>query len=370
MNPNFQRIYDRVKKQANILGLNISDVDLKRKAWVIGNKELFEKSSSLSNSSSSAAAGAGAGGRRTSQISNFSGYYDVDNWNLVDPDDSSVDKSGSPDSIILNGSNDGNENAYLDYTIEAPASGKVSFTWKYTTQDGGTHSVSLVDNKVDIGFFVVDNNIEIRVRPRNNFEDIFSSLTFTIRWRNDKTITLGEVSQLESPEAYIPISTQGHPISSGQYKYQVYTGIGNNTLQSIGTSWVGGEEYIIATIPVSGDVSGIFNDSWTNNNNGNYFVSLSGEDRTGVIYTLPAPSYDKFIFILNDDLIEISNSLGNNEQVGIYETSVGEGDLFGFRIDPTDSQSGRSSVTITNFSAPIVVVENIITPDLSSPPPQ
>lgn len=372
MNPNFQKIYDRVKKQADILGLNISDNDLKRKAWVIGNRDVFEKSTSLSNSSSSSAAGAGAGagGRRLVQISNFSGYYDVDNWNLIDPDDSSVDTSGSPESIILNGVDEGTENSYLDYTIESPTSGKVSFTWRYITQDGGTHSVPLGDGKVDIGSFIVGSNIEIRVRPRSNFEDVFSSLTFTIRWQSDKIVTLGEITQTEDPQSYIPISTQGDPMSNGQYKYQIYTGVGNSTLQSVGASWSAGQEYVIATIPVSGDVSGIFNDSWTNINNGNYFVSLSGEDKTGIIYTLPAPSYDRFIFILNDDLIQLSNDLGGNDQVGIYETPIGDGDLFGFRIDPTDSQSGRASVTITSFSAPVVIVEDITVPDLNSPPPE
>ncbi len=372
MNPNFQKIYDRVKKQANALGLNISDSDLRRKAWIIGNKEVFEKSQSLnSTSTTSAAAGAGAGGgRRIVQISNFTGYYDVSNWNLVDPDDSSVDTSGSPEVVILHGVDEGTENAYLDYTIESPTSGRISFTWRYTTQDVGSHSTTLTDGKVDIGSFVVGSNIEIKIRPRNNFDEIFSSLTFTIRWQSDKNVILGEISQTGDPETYIPISTNGDPVLSGQYKYQVYTGGGNVTLQSVGASWSAGQEYTIATIPVSGDVSGIFNDSWTNISNGNYFVSLSGEDKTGLIYTLPSPSYDKFIFILNDDLIEVSDDLGSSEQGGTYETPIDEGDLFGFRIDPTDAQSGRASVTITNFSAPIVVVENIDVPDLNSPPPQ
>lgn len=358
MNSNFKKIYDRIKKQSDILGLNTSESDLKRKAWILRDREYFESSLAFISTSPSTSSSSGGGSHRII-YNGFSGYYDPTEWNPVDPDDSSIDSTQAPDSITLNGVDDGEENSYLDFTRTSPAGGRVLFDWTYSTQDGNYHTISATSSLADIGLFNTGSEIQIKIRPRYNFDGIISSITFTLRWRVDSNIVLGSETQPTPYGLLIPIDS-GDIVQSGVFNYKTYTGVGSSALEE---SLVTGEEYTILTIPITGSgLINIFNDDWTERNNGSYFISLSGGDETGVIYTLPAPSYDKFVFLLNDDIIQISDNLGESNQSGTFEVSVSEGDLFGFRIDPTDGLSGRATVTISKFDAPVIEVEEIEAP--------
>lgn len=361
MNPNFRKIYDRIKKQSEILGLDIPDSDLKRKAWVLRDKEYFE--SSLAFISTPSTSSPSGGGSHRIIYNGFSGYYDPTEWNPVDPDDSSIDSTHAPDSITLNGVDerfhDGNENSYLDFTRTSPAGGRILFDWSYSTQDGNYHTISTTSSLADIGLFNNGSEIQIKIRPRYNFDGIISSITFTLRWRADSNIVLGSETQPSPYGLLIPIDS-GSVIQSGVFNYKTYTGVGSFVQDE---ALITGEEYTILTIPITGNgLINIFNDDWTERNNGDYFISLSGVDETGIIYTLPAPSYDKFVFLLNDDIIQISDSLGEPNQSGTFEISINEGDLFGFRIDPTDGLSGRAIVTISKFDAPVIDIEEIEAP--------
>lgn len=80
----------------------------------------------------------------------FSGTYAPANWTTTlqgnpPAGGGTVDTSNAPASITLNGGDDDCSEApcYLDYTIEAPATGSVSFHWEYETQDGDGASYDL-----------------------------------------------------------------------------------------------------------------------------------------------------------------------------------------------------------------------------------
>lgn len=69
----------------------------------------------------------------------FVGPYDVANWTpATNGGDGSVDTSGAPGSITLNGSNSGGgggSNFFIDFAIAALANGFVTFDWAYSSSD-------------------------------------------------------------------------------------------------------------------------------------------------------------------------------------------------------------------------------------------
>ena len=137
---------------------------------------------------------------------------------------------------------------------------------------------------------VVDNGLgelEVKLRPDNTFNGLFSALVFTIRWETASGATLGAVNQTIPVVQYIPTSKSGAEQDAAGYRYQIFAGFGFQALSAVGQTWSPGTEYTLLTIPVVGGTSTfeIVNDTWTNTNNGNYYVSLNGEDQTGVIYT-------------------------------------------------------------------------------------
>jgi hypothetical protein len=71
----------------------------------------------------------------------FSGAYAPSNWTttLSSGSTGSVNTSGAPGSITLNGSDGaGGTNVDVDYTITATASGALNFNWSYHTNDSDT----------------------------------------------------------------------------------------------------------------------------------------------------------------------------------------------------------------------------------------
>lgn len=69
-------------------------------------------------------------------LTQFAGDYAPGNWTQSIGGDGSIDTSGAPSSIILNGANDSSNNrANTDFTIAAPTAGTVSFAWNFSTAD-------------------------------------------------------------------------------------------------------------------------------------------------------------------------------------------------------------------------------------------
>lgn len=140
---------------------------------------------------------------------------------------------------------------------------------------------------------LVDNGggeLEVRVRPDGGFDEFFASIVFTIRWDAASGANLDQIAQVAPVSLYMPVIKSGPETDAGGYRYQIFAGFGTNALSAFGESWAAGNEIVLMTIPVVNGTSlfEIVNDGWTGdiNNNGDYYVSLNGQDQTGVIYQL------------------------------------------------------------------------------------
>jgi hypothetical protein len=131
--------------------------------------------------------------------------------------------------------------------------------------------------------------IEIRMRPDGNFSSLFSSSVFTLRWLDNGEQGLGAVQQDSPYGLCVPSVKSGPEVVSGIYRYQVFFGGSVISFSDAELAWEADQEYAVARINVlSGSGFEIVNDSWTAElvNNGDFYVSLEGQDRTGEIYTI------------------------------------------------------------------------------------
>ncbi|MEX1131992.1 MAG: T9SS type A sorting domain-containing protein [Flavobacteriales bacterium] len=186
---------------------------------------------------------------------------------------------------------------------------------------------------VDIGLRSTGENLEVVLRPGNDFSGILSSVVFTIRWERSSGAALGDVEQEGVSANYIPVQPSGAVREVGGYDYQVFAGFGTRPLHTLSTAWSASKEYVIATIPVTGDADfELVNDGWTAEatNNADFYMSLGGVDRTGIIYKglatangdgdvsiLPNPNKGIFTFAVEvenavDLTVEVVNTLGQS----------------------------------------------------------
>jgi len=186
---------------------------------------------------------------------------------------------------------------------------------------------------VDIGLRSTGDKLEVVVRPGNDFSGIVSSVVFTIRWDRSSGASLGEIVQEGVAANYIPVQRSGAVREVGGFDYQVFAGFGTRPLHTLSTAWSASKEYVIATIPVTGDADfELVNDAWTGEatNNADFYLSLGGVDRTGIIYKglatakgdgavtiLPNPNKGVFTFAVEvenavDLTVEVVNSLGQS----------------------------------------------------------
>jgi hypothetical protein len=199
---------------------------------------------------------------------------------------------------------------------------------------------------VDIGMFSDGNHLEVRVRPQAEFSGIFSAVVFTIRWDRNSGASLGDIIQEGGPERYIPIIRSGGVHQDGPFNYQIFAGFGFDPMHTLDKSWTPGQEYTIMRIPVQGKAEfELVVDDWTNelHNNGDYYLSLGGVDRTGVIYKglvreedmsnvvsiMPNPNRGEFAFQfavpeVTDLHFEIFNSLGQSVYTDVVRGFRGE----------------------------------------------
>lgn len=143
---------------------------------------------------------------------------------------------------------------------------------------------------VDITWAMLPTDqIEVRMRPDGNFSSLFSSSVFTLRWLDSGEQGLGAVVQDAPYGLCVPAVKSGPEVVSGIYRYQVFFGGSIISFADAELAWEGEQEYVVARINIlSGSGFEIVNDSWTGElqNNGDFYVSLEGQDRTGEIYTL------------------------------------------------------------------------------------
>jgi hypothetical protein len=132
------------------------------------------------------------------------------------------------------------------------------------------------------------NEVEVRIRPDASFNGVFSSMVFTLRWDAAAGNSLGDVLQNVPQIQYCTVSKSGPEQVDGPYRYQIFVGFGTIPMTSLSTFWQADQEVVLCRIPITGPpgLVAIVDDNWSAANNGNYYVSLNGEDRTGIIYSI------------------------------------------------------------------------------------
>jgi len=225
--------------------------------------------------------------------------------------------------------------------------------------------LSSAQNAVDIGLYQNNGVLEVKVRPESDFSGILSTLVFTIRWDAASEAALSE-TLLDGPaDQLVSITRSGNVRQDGSYKYMVYAGFGMNPLSSRGVTWRAGQEYTIASIPVTGQGEfELVNDAYTadRNNNANFYAACGGSDRTGMIYKglapakedgsvviQPNPSNGRFtVSFVNaekgDVVVEVVNSLGQ----AVYNETVRQMEgPYRKEMDLTAQSAGAYYVKIT-----------------------
>ncbi len=198
-------------------------------------------------------------------------------------------------------------------------------------------TISSAQGTMDIGLFHNNGNLEVKVRPTSGFDGVFSSVVFTLRWERATDLSLGEAV---TPEG-TPINTRrsGTMHEDGMFNYLVFAGFGFDNMAESGLQWANGQEYTILTIPVEGKgVVELVNDEWTGvpTNNADFYVSLGGHDKTGVIYKRMAATTD----------LEGTVQIKPNPNEGLFQFSFVSTDAVDLRVDVVNTL-GQSSFTQT-----------------------
>lgn len=144
---------------------------------------------------------------------------------------------------------------------------------------------------LDIALYDMGNStLEVRVRPDLDFNGVFASSVFAIRWDAASGASLGNESQPVDVIPYHSVNKSGPEVDDNGFRYQPFAGFGFSSLQDEGVQWLAGIEYTLCTIPVVNGTSlfQIVMDPWTASNNADYYASLNGSNQTGIIYGNPS----------------------------------------------------------------------------------
>jgi hypothetical protein len=183
-------------------------------------------------------------------------------------------------------------------------------------------------NSVDIATVPGQNDdIEVRVRFENDFDGYFAASVFTVRWSEASGASLGTVQQDAQVQEYHDVNTSGSEQTDNGYRYQVFAGFGGSVLSDIPLTLWGGEWITLCTIPVlnGADVFTIVNDDFTATVNGDYFVSLGGQESQGEIIDLntaavghaAAPVSFSVYPTITSGLVSMEADLGDADLIGL-----------------------------------------------------
>lgn len=199
---------------------------------------------------------------------------------------------------------------------------------------------------VDIGLFHNGGNLEVKARPTTDFDGVFSSVVFTLRWDRSTDLVLGEAVTPENA----PLTTRrsGNVHEEGMFNYMVFAGFGFDVMANNGMRWEAGKEYTILTVPVQGKGSvELVNDDWTGvaTNNADFYVSLGGHDKTGVIYKNVAATTD----------LEGTVVIKPNPNEGLFQFSFVSSEPVDVRVEVVNTLGQSSfSQTLRNFEGTFV----------------
>lgn len=128
--------------------------------------------------------------------------------------------------------------------------------------------------------------LEIRLRPDGDFNELVSNVVFTLRWQEQFGPALSMIDLVYPQSEYLPVAPSSVVNGGNGYLYRTYSAVAFSPMHDFGHSWTAGMEYPICTLQVltPGVTPELVNDAFTASNNRNYFVSMNGLSRTGVIY--------------------------------------------------------------------------------------
>jgi len=121
---------------------------------------------------------------------------------------------------------------------------------------------------------ITSSNISVTIYPSYYQNSILSNVVFSLKWRNNQNIALGNPQPVNS----LAVIKSGPILTDGTWKYQIYNGL-SFTATDIA-------QPIIINIPKSGTGKPVIaNDNFINDTmiNGSYYVSIGGQDVTGQI---------------------------------------------------------------------------------------
>ena len=145
-------------------------------------------------------------------LTQFAGDYAPGNWTQSIGGDGSIDTSGAPASIVLNGSDNGGitPDANTDFTIAAPAAGTVSFNWNYSTADDAAYDP--FGYLLNGTFTQLTSNIGTRTQSGSASFSVLSGDVFGFR-QNSRDSVAGRasttISNFNGPIAAAPASVPG-----------------------------------------------------------------------------------------------------------------------------------------------------------------
>ncbi len=149
---------------------------------------------------------------------------------------------------------------------------------------------------VDIGMVPLENGqLELRLRPDAFFDGLFSSLTIAVRHDEASVATLAGFTTADPWNDFINLSYSESVVDQG-YVYDLYVGFGVAPFYSgfNPTSWTADQEVVLGHFAVNNG-PGTFQlvQVCPPNSQGNYYVSLNSEDRTGIVYEISTSMADR-----------------------------------------------------------------------------
>jgi hypothetical protein len=159
--------------------------------------------------------------------------------------------------------------------------------------------ITLVNNGHD--------QLEVRLRPDGPFDGIISSISFTLRWQEEFGPALSLIDLVPPQSYYLPVGPSPMVNGGNGYLYRSYAAFPVVTLADLEEAWEQGKEYTICTLDilVPGTEVVLADDAFTGANNRDYYISLNGLDRTGMIFDSAIPPVATKAEVAQDGSMEV-----------------------------------------------------------------
>jgi len=144
-------------------------------------------------------------------------------------------------------------------------------------------NVTLADNG--------NNQLEVRLRSSGPFNGVVSGVVFTLRWQETFGPALSVYEPVWPQSEYLPISSTDIVNGGNGYLYRTYNAVAFSPMSEFERAWEGGMEYPVCVMDILTPGVEVFlgNDDFTAANNRDYFISLNGVERTGIVFPSPIP---------------------------------------------------------------------------------